>query len=64
MDIDSAQIDYEVVALADGTWGVSVRPAGRLPRMETGFATRAEAETWMLERMEQPNSDEGLPPHI
>ncbi|HLY58665.1 MAG TPA: hypothetical protein VKS60_24090 [Stellaceae bacterium] len=57
-------LDYEIVALADGTWGVKVSPRGRLPHTETGFATKQEAEAWILAAAERPDGDQGLPSFI
>ena len=57
-------LEYEVVAFADGTWGVKVSPPDELPHTETGFATKQEAEAWILAAAERPEGDQGLPSHI
>ena len=60
----AAFLDYEIVTFADGTWGVRVSPRGRLPHTETGFATKQEAEAWLLAAAEHPDGDQGLPSHL
>jgi hypothetical protein len=66
MEFDRASgfSDYEVVELPGGGWGVVIRATGALPRTETGFETRAEAEAWMFQAMERPTGPEGLPSHV
>jgi hypothetical protein len=56
--------DYEVISLDDGSWGVEVSGAGRIPRTETGFDTREEAEAWMYSQLESPPESDELPSHI
>jgi len=64
MPTEFSHADYEIVELETGGWGVSVSKAGGIPHLETGFATREEAEEWMYQAMETPTGDEGLPSHI
>ncbi len=64
MTMRSREEDYEIVTLKGGGWGVSFSAAGVIPHVETGFASRAEAEAWMFQQMERPNGSQGLPPYI
>lgn len=64
MNTPAAIVDYEIIALADGTWSVKVIAAGEMPRTVTGFQTREEAEAWMYADSEKPGGNQGLPGHI
>jgi alpha-beta hydrolase superfamily lysophospholipase len=64
MPTEFSHAEYEIVALDTRGWGVSVSKAGSIPHIETGFATREEAEAWMYQAIDAPTGDEGLPPHI
>lgn len=59
-----AEIDYELITLEDGSFGVRITEADRLPRVVTGFDSQAEAETWIFRQVEAPSGPEGLPNRI
>ncbi len=56
-----AETDYEVVAVADGTFEVRISAANQLPLTVTGFETQEEAEAWVFQQIELPSGNQGLP---
>jgi hypothetical protein len=48
--LEANGVSMEVVALADGKFAVRAIGAGRLDDFLGEFATRAEAEAWLLQR--------------
>jgi hypothetical protein len=56
-----AETEYQVIQLPDGSFGVEVSSATKLPRTIDGFATQAEAEAWVFQQVEAPSGDQGLP---
>jgi len=45
---------YAVVPRDDGTYAVQVIKPGDLPQMVSGFENEAEAEQWILQKLEPP----------
>ncbi len=60
------EVEYEVVSLDDGSFGVTIREGTMIPRTVTGFASQTEAESWVFQELEQTPDDEaeGLPRHL
>jgi len=56
-----AETDYQIIQLPDGTFGVEVSSATKLPQTIDGFATQAEAEAWVFQQVEAPSGNQGLP---
>lgn len=44
-----ADADYRVIQQDDGSFAVEVTRIGALPQMAAGFATAAEADTWIAQ---------------
>lgn len=50
---------YNVVTLADGTFGVEVRIPDTFPTTVSNFATEAQAEAWIEQHKGRVQSDPG-----
>ena len=55
-----AEATYQVISLADGSFGVEVTIPETYPTNVSGFATKAAAETWIVKHKQQVATHSGV----